>query len=42
MAVAVDVDGLEKLDEIGDEVVFADLVLRGVELLHEVDEGRQL
>ena len=42
MAVSVDVDGLEELDEIGDEVVLVDLALGRVELLHEVDEGGQL
>ena len=42
MAVAVDVDRLEELYEVGDEVVLADLVLGGVELFHEVDEGGQL
>jgi hypothetical protein len=41
VAVPVDVDGLEELDEVGDEVVFADLVLGGVEFFHEVDEGGQ-
>lgn len=42
MAVAVDVDGLEELDQVRDEVVLADFVLWGVELLHEVDEGGEL
>ena len=42
MAVAVDVDRLEELYEVGDEVVLADLVLGGVEFFHEVDEGGQL
>lgn len=34
MSVAVDVDGLEELDEIRDEVVLADLVLGRVQFLH--------
>jgi len=42
MAVTVDVNRLEEFDEVRDEVVFADFVLRGVELLHEVDEGGKL
>jgi hypothetical protein len=33
---------LEKLDEIGSELVFAYLVFWEVEFLHEVDEGRKL
>ena len=41
MAVAIDINRLEKFDEIGYEVILAQLVFRGVESFHEIDEGGQ-
>lgn len=41
MAVSVDVYGLEEFDEIGDEVVLADLILGRVQFLHQIQEGGQ-
>lgn len=41
MAIPIDIYGLEKLDEITDEVVLVDLVLGGVQTFHEVDESGQ-
>jgi hypothetical protein len=40
MPISIDINRLEKLDQIRHEVILADLVLRCVESLHEIDEGR--
>lgn len=39
MPVPIDIYGLEKLDEVTDEVILVDLVLGGVQTFHEVDES---
>lgn len=41
MSVSIDIDGLEEFDEIGYEIVFADLVFGGIQSFHEVDECGQ-
>ena len=39
MTVTIDVDGLEKFDKVGNEVILAELVLWSVEAFHKIDEG---
>lgn len=40
MPIAIDIDCLEKFDEVAREIILADLILGCVEFFHEVDESR--
>ena len=40
MPISIDIDCLEKFDEVAGEIILADLILWCVEFFHEVDESR--
>lgn len=42
MAIPVDVDRLEKFDQVRDEEIFRQLMVWNIQFFHQVDEGRQL
>lgn len=42
MPISINVNRLEKFNEVRNKVIFADLVLRCIEFLHEIKKGGQL